>query len=302
MRKFSLHTTLTIAVTLISFGLLTDTSSAERFYQGRAALGRNCTATGGLFSVENSGAYSCVRTEDGMSINCSASGSCAMVNLRRPEGTPSGGPRGDGKGTDDGKGKVIANDPSRGWNGQYTTVVVPDGRGTRTYTVKQGVPIENGQMILAPNGVRYNVWDPELAKQLKAAGVDAAYANPASAKNEYALARDKVVRDRAIAAGQSVPQPTGHRNNDALGNAAPVVNDHRHGPAAGPTPGGPPPAAPIGTVSTNAPPSDGAESAVRDHRKASGGGGGVTVTQTPKTAGGSGSARSTNGGNDRKPQ
>lgn len=38
MRKFSRHTTLTttltIAVTLISFGLLTDTSSAERFYQG----------------------------------------------------------------------------------------------------------------------------------------------------------------------------------------------------------------------------------------------------------------------------
>jgi hypothetical protein len=157
-------------------------------------------------------------------------------------------------------------------------------------------------MILAPNGASYHVWDPELAKQLKAAGVDAAYANPASAKNEYAVARDKVVRDRAIAAGKSVPQPTGHRNNDALGNAAPVVNDHRHGPAAGPTPGGPPPAAPIGTVSTNAPPSDGAESAVRDHRKASGGGGGVTVTQTQKTAGGSGSARSTNGGNDRKPQ
>ena len=93
-----------------------------------------------------------------------------------------------------------------------------DGRGTRTYTVKQGVPIENGQMILAPNGVRYQVWDPELARQLKAAGVDAAYANPAAAKNEYALARDKVVRDRAIAAGKPVPQPTGHRNLDVLGN------------------------------------------------------------------------------------
>src|SRR3977135_4363472 len=114
MRKFSRHTTLTIAVTLISFGLLTDTSSAERFYQGRAALGKNCTATGGIFTVENSGAFSCARPEGGMSINCSASGSCAMVDLNRPEGRPSGGPRGDGKGTDDGKGKVNAKDPNGG--------------------------------------------------------------------------------------------------------------------------------------------------------------------------------------------
>jgi hypothetical protein len=90
MRKFSRHTTLTttltIAVTLISFGLLTDTSSAERFYQGRAALGKNCTATGGIFTVENSGAFSCMRPEGGMSINCSASGSCAMVDLNRLRG------------------------------------------------------------------------------------------------------------------------------------------------------------------------------------------------------------------------
>jgi hypothetical protein len=304
MRKFSRHTTLTttltIAVTLISFGLLTDTSSAERFYQGRAYLSKNCNATGGIFTVENSGAFSCMRPEYGMSINCSASGSCAMVDLNRREGTPSGGPRGDGKGTDDGKGKAIANDPNRGWNGQYTTVVVPDGRGTRTYTVKQGVPIENGQMILAPNGVRYQVWDPELARQLKAAGVDAAYANPAAAKNEYALARDKVVRDRAIAAGKPVPQPTGHRNLDALGNRAPVVNDHRQGTAAAPAPGSPPPA---GTVSTTPPPSNGTDSAVRDHRRTSAGGGGVTVTQTPKTAA-SGSSRgpSNDGSHDRKQQ
>ena len=56
MRKFSRHTTLTIAVTLISFGLLTDTSSAERFYQGRAYLRKlqrnwwdiHCREFGGL--------------------------------------------------------------------------------------------------------------------------------------------------------------------------------------------------------------------------------------------------------------
>jgi len=296
MRKFSHHTTLAIALTLISFGLLTETSTAAP--KGSGDLKKFCAWQNGVFAIENSGAYSCVLTGEGMARNCSASGDCRWVDTRRPEGTPSGGPRGDGKGTD----KVIANDPNQGWNGQYTTVVVTDGRGASTYTVKQGVPIENGQMILAPNGASYHVWDPELAKQLKAAGVGAAYANPAAAKNEYALSRDKVVRDRAIAAGKSVPQPTGHRNNDALGNAAPVVNDHRHGPAAGPTPGGPPPAAPIGTVSTNAPPSDGAESAVRDHRRTSGSGGGVTVTQTPKTAAGSSSAPPKNGSTDRKPQ
>ena len=302
MRKFSYHTPLTLALTLISVGLLTNTSSAERFYQGREYLSKNCTATGGMFTVENSGAYSCVRTDYGMSTNCSASGSCATVNNRRPDGAPSGGPRGDGKGNDDGKGKVIAADPDHGWNGQYTTVVVPDARGTSTYTVKQGVPIENGQMILAPNGASYHVWDPELARQLKAAGVNAAYANPASAKNEYALARDKVVRDRATAAGQPVPQPTGHRNNDALGNAAPVVNDHRHGTATGPAPGNPPAAAPIGTASTTPAPGQGTESAVRDHRHEAGGGAGVSVTQTSKAPGGSNPAPAANGGRDHRPQ
>src|SRR3979409_2111273 len=125
MRKFSRHTTLTttltIAVTLISFGLLTDTSSAERFYQGRAALGKNCNGTGGIFTGENSGAFSCMRPEGGMSINCSASGSCAMVDLNRREGTPSGGPRGDGKGTDNRKGKAIPNGPNRGRAAAETT-------------------------------------------------------------------------------------------------------------------------------------------------------------------------------------
>src|SRR5947208_1010354 len=107
MRKFSYHTPLTLALTLISVGLLTNTSSAERFYQGREYLSKNCTATGGMFTVENSGAYSCVRTDYGMSTNCSASGSCATVDNRRPDGTPSGGPRGDGKGNDDGKGRSL---------------------------------------------------------------------------------------------------------------------------------------------------------------------------------------------------
>ncbi len=204
---------------------------------------------------------------------------------------------------DDGKGKVIANDPNRGWNGQYTTVVVTDARGTSSYTVKQGVPIENGQKILAPNGASYNVWDPELARQLKAAGVNAAYANPATAKNEYNLARDKVVREKAISTGKPVPQPTGHRNLDALGTAAPVVHDHRNDVAAS-KPGGPPPAAAPGTVSaTTSPPSNVTQPAVRDHRHSAGAasaqGGGVTVGQAPKTGESSSGPRAKDS-NDRK--
>lgn len=283
MSKLSHQTIPTIALAAICLALLTGTSTAERYYQSREFLRKSCSASGGSFAVEESGAYSCMHTDIGMSTNCSASGSCAMVDNRRPEGTPSGGPRGDGKGTD----KVIANDPNRGWNGQYTTVVVTDGRGTSTYSVKQGVPIENGQMILAPNGASYHVWDPELARQLKAAGVNAAYANPAAAKNEYALSRDKVVRDRAIAAGQPVPPPTGHRNDDALGNRAPVVNDHRNGGS--PKPDSPPPAAAPGTVSSTPVSNPDAVSRVSDHRHpagaASGHEGGVTVTQTTRTAG-----------------
>ncbi|UPK33533.1 hypothetical protein IVB18_35810 [Bradyrhizobium sp. 186] len=294
MRKFSHQATLAIALTLISFGAFTQLAFAEP---------ENCSAR---FNH-------CIRDGEKLASfgACNiAEKACENRNRKRGyegedvRGRGAGGKETNKGGTGGGKGNgkgVIDDDPNRGWNGQYTTVVVTDGAGTSTYTVKQGVPTENGQMILAPNGARYHVWDPELARQLKAAGVNAAYANPATAKNEYALRRDKVVRDRAVAAGQPVPQPTGHRNSDALGNAAPVVNDHRQGTATAPTPGGPPPAAPIGTVSTNAPPSNGAEPAIRDHRKASGGGGGVTMTQTQKTAGGSGSARSTNGGNDRKP-
>ncbi|OKO74903.1 hypothetical protein AC630_25985 [Bradyrhizobium sp. AS23.2] len=208
------------------------------------------------------------------------------------------------QGTETGKGdkggSKVGSDAN--WNGEYTTVVVTDGHGTSSYRVKQGVEIENGQMILAPNGVRYHVWDPELGRQLKAAGVDAAYANPASAKNEYALARDKVVRDRAIAAGKPVPQPTGHRNNDALGNAAPTINDHRNGKAAEAKPGAPPPAAAPGTVSNSPAPDTGP--AIRDHRQqgaASGRQGGVSVTQASRSSGGS-SSGSSPGGDNRKQQ
>lgn len=293
MSKFSRHTILTIALTLISSGLLASTSTAERFYQGREWLRKSCAQRGGSFAVEYTGAYSCVHTDEGLATNCSASGSCATVNTRRPEGTPSGGPNGGAGGKE-----IIAKDATPGWNGEYTTVVVAEGRGTRTYTVKQGVPIENGQMILAPNGIKYHVWDPELGRQLKAAGVNAAYANPAAAKNEYALARDKVVRDRAIAAGKPVPQPTGHRNNDALGNAAPTINDHRNGTAAEAKPGSPPPAAAPGTVSNSPAPDTGP--AIRDHRQqaaASGRQGGVSVTQASRSSGRSSSGSSPGGGN-----
>lgn len=293
MCKLSHQTMPTMALTVISLALLTGTSIAAP--KGASDVRRMCAKLDGMFTIENSGAYSCMLTSEGWARNCSASGDCRWVDNRRPEGTPSGGPRGDGKGTD----KVIGKDASPGWNGQYTTVVVTDGRGTSTYSVKQGVPTENGQMILAPNGASYHVWDPELARQLKAAGVNSAYANPAAAKNEYALARDKIVRDRAIAAGQPVPPPTGHRNDDALGNAAPVVNDHRNGTAAARKPDSPPPAAAPGTVSNSPVPNPGP--AIRDHRHpegaASGRQGGVTVTQASKTSGRSSSGSSQGGGN-----
>src|SRR5947209_448172 len=35
-----------------------------------------CAAAGGSFAVENSGAYSCVVTEKGTAVNCSANGKC----------------------------------------------------------------------------------------------------------------------------------------------------------------------------------------------------------------------------------
>jgi hypothetical protein len=134
------------------------------------------------------------------------------------------------------------------------------------------VPTENGQMILAPNGARYNVSDPELGRQLEKAGlVDGkgsaiAYVNPKTAKNEYALARDKVVRDRAIASGGPIPKPTG-TSRDTPFTKPPTVNDHR---TATPKPVAPnsPPAAAAGTVSTTPVTNPNVMSgAVRDHRR-----------------------------------
>ncbi|MDH2406016.1 hypothetical protein QCM77_39895 [Bradyrhizobium sp. SSUT18] len=280
MSRLSRHTIPVIALTLISLGFFTDISTAEP--KTNATNKKVCAKLGGDFNVEYTGASSCM-LYSGETHNCSPSGDCKWVDTRTPGSAPNG-PQG---GTNN---KVIAKDSTPGWNGQYTTVVVRDGRGTSTYTVKQGVEIENGQMILAPNGASYHVWDPELGRQLKAAGVDAAYANPATAKNEYALARDKVVRDRAIAAGKPVPQPTGHRNNDALGNAVPTVRDHRNGTATEVKPGAPPPAAAPGTVSNSPAPDTGP--AVRDHRQQAAGSGrqgGVSVTQASRSSGGSSS-------------
>ncbi|WP_027535793.1 hypothetical protein [Bradyrhizobium sp. WSM3983] len=277
MSRLSRHTIPTVALTLISFGVSTQQALAEP--ENCSARFNHCIRDGeklGSFNACNKAEHACEsrNTERGYKGN--------DVKGRGAEGKEKNtGGKGGGKTASDGA----------TWNGEYTTVVVTDNAGTSTYTVKQGVPIENGQMILAPNGASYHVWDPELARQLKAAGVNAAYANPAAAKNEYALSRDKVVRDRAIAAGQPVPPPTGHRNDDALGNRAPVVNDHRNGGS--PKPDSPPPAAAPGTVSSTPVSNPDAVSRVSDHRHpagaASGHEGGVTVTQTTRTAG-SGSA------------
>jgi hypothetical protein len=306
MREFPRDMAFTVALALASLVILTDAASAKP--KGDDGNKGACAKLNGMYTVENSGATSCVLISEGLSRNCSASGECAVVDTRRPDGTPSNGPRGDGKGWDDGKGTVVADDPNKGWNGQYTTVVVTDGRGTSTYTVKQGVPIENGQKILAPNGVSYNTWDPELAKQLKAAGVDKAYANPKAAQNEYNLANDKRIRELAakrIATGEknvTIPSPAGHRNLDALGNRAPVINDHRGDKATTSKSSDLPPAAAPGTVV--AAPSPASDSSVRDHRHPTGTSteksGGVTVSQASKTEKNANSNVRANAGDDRK--
>lgn len=284
MSKLSRHTIPTVALTLISFGAFTQQVLAEP---------ENCSAR---FNY-------CIRNGEKMaSFNACNRAEIACAGRNRERGYKGNDVHGrgtEGKETNTGgKGGGKTAPDSATWNGEYTTVVVTDNAGTSTYSVKQGVPIENGQMILAPNGASYHVWDPELARQLKAAGVNAAYANPAAAKNEYALSRDKVVRDRAIAAGQLVPPPTGHRNDDALGSRAPVVNDHRNGGS--PKPDSPPPAAAPGTVSGTPASNPDAVSRVSDHRHpagaASGHEGGVTVTRTTKTAG----SGSSSGGGNRK--
>ena len=99
-------------------------------------------------------------------------------------------PRGEKPGTDGspGKGgKRASTDPS-GWNGKYTTVVIRDKAGTHTFTVKQGVPIEIGLMVLGPDGAKHHIWDPNLGKQLEALGVPA-YANDNAAREAFAKAR-----------------------------------------------------------------------------------------------------------------
>lgn len=97
---------------------------------------------------------------------------------------PPSGPKGKGKG-----GK-FAGDES-GWNGKYTTVVLRDQTGTHTITVKQGVPIELGLMVLGPNGAKYHVWDLKLAAQLEALGLTVVYANDNTARQAYAQAKAK---------------------------------------------------------------------------------------------------------------
>ena len=249
-----------IIASLASFGAFTQQAFAEP---------ENCAAR---FNH-------CIRNGDKLAsfTPCSkAERSCE--NRNRKKGYTSDydvkGHRPEGKETDKGGkgGGKSASDGVTG-NGKTTTVVVTDGTGTHQYTVRQGVPIENGQMILAPNGVRYNVWDPELGRQLEKAGlVDGkgsaiAYANPKTAKNEYALARDTVVRDRAIATGRPIPKPTGTSRETPF-TKPPTVNDHRTATPNPVAPSSPPPAAAAGTVSNTPVTNPNVMSgAVRDHRR-----------------------------------
>jgi hypothetical protein len=101
------------------------------------------------------------------------------------------GDTGDGKShgkPSKGKGSKFAGDES-GWNGKYTTVVIRDKAGTHTITVKQGVPIELGLMVLGPNGAKYHIWDLKLAAQLEALGLTVVYANDNTAREAYAKAK-----------------------------------------------------------------------------------------------------------------
>src|ERR1700704_2559323 len=104
---------------------------------------------------------------------------------------------------------------------------------------------------------------------------------------------------RLRAVSSVLPQPTGTRNRDALGNAAPKVNDHRdEKPKTSSTSSNIPPAAAApGTASTTAVTNPAAQGGTRDHRKG-GSSGGVTMTQTPKSSSGQGDR----GGKDRQRQ
>lgn len=186
----------------------------------------------------------------------------------RRQGDAPRGPSPKGKG-------VVADNPDANWNGKYTAVVTIDGRGASSYTVKQGVPIENGQQILGPDGNRYhNVWDTNLAEQLTKLGIvdekgnPVAYTNPLTAQKHYDQARDKTVRDRAIAAGKPVLPPTVNVPNGYT--KPPTVNDHRtETPKTATAPNSPPPAAAAaGTVSATTAVTNPAQQSgtVRDHR------------------------------------
>jgi hypothetical protein len=98
MRKIILSRLAAIAViAAAATGLAVNASSAETFYQSKDFVKSHCTGSSWVFAVEPSGAYSCVRTDEGMSMNCTASGQCALVDTRRASGPDNRSPRGDGK-------------------------------------------------------------------------------------------------------------------------------------------------------------------------------------------------------------
>lgn len=195
------------------------------------------------------------------------------------------------------------------WNGKTTTIVTTDSTGTHTTSYKQGVPTETGMMVLGPDGHRYAPWDPKLGALLESKGYKDSQGNPQgfsnakAMRNEIALKRDAEIRTKIFDNKDGkkgplvLPQPTGTRNRDALGNAAPKVNDHRdEKPKTSSTSSNTPPAAAApGTASTTAVTNPAAQGGTRDHRKG-GSSGGVTVTQTPKSSSGQGDR----GGKDRQ--
>jgi hypothetical protein len=164
-------------------------------------------------------------------------------------------------------------------------------------------------MVLGPDGHRYAPWDPKLGALLESKGYKDSQGNPQgfsnakAMRNEIALKRDAEIRTKIFDNKDGkkgplvLPQPTGTRNRDALGNAARKVNDHRdEKPQTSSTSSNTPPAAaPPGTASTTAVTNPAAQGGTRDHRKG-GSSGGVTVTQTPKSSSGQGDR----GGKDRQ--
>lgn len=150
-----------------------------------------------------------------------------------------------------GKGGKFAGGES-GWNGKYTSIVIRDGRGTRVLTFKQGVPVEYGLMVLAPNGVRYHVWDLKLAAQLESLGVNFAYANDNTAREVFAKAKaeaDANARKKIAARGErrKVDQAIG--NDSGLPKKGMNV-ESRATPVRATSPGANTPAGPIRTATS----------------------------------------------------